>query len=59
MTQTMKVIGIGDDGQTSLLPLYRTWIEECELLVGGERHLAFFPEHTGEKRVLKGGSPLW
>lgn len=55
MTQTMKVIGIGDDGQTSLLPLYRTWIEECELLIGGERHLSFFPEHTGEKRVLKGG----
>ncbi|MCM3081456.1 precorrin-6y C5,15-methyltransferase (decarboxylating) subunit CbiE [Brevibacillus invocatus] len=55
MTQTMKVIGIGDDGQQSLLPLYRTWIDECELLIGGERHLSFFPEHTGEKRVLKGG----
>lgn len=55
MTQAMKVIGIGDDGQQSLLPLYRTWIEESELLVGGERHLSFFPEYTGEKRVLKGG----
>ncbi|MDR7317186.1 precorrin-6y C5,15-methyltransferase (decarboxylating) subunit CbiE [Brevibacillus nitrificans] len=55
MTQTMKVIGIGDDGQQSLLPLYRSWIEESELLVGGERHLSFFPAYTGEKRVLKGG----
>lgn len=55
MTQAIKVIGIGDDGQQSLLPLYRQWIEECELLVGGERHLAFFPEFRGEKRVLKGG----
>lgn len=55
MTQTMKVIGIGDDGQQSLLPLYRSWIEESELLVGGERHLSFFPEYAGEKRVLKGG----
>ncbi|MFD2368979.1 precorrin-6y C5,15-methyltransferase (decarboxylating) subunit CbiE [Brevibacillus sp. GCM10020057] len=54
MTQ-MKVIGIGDDGQQSLLPLYRSWIEESELLVGGERHLAFFPDYKGEKRVLKGG----
>ncbi|TGV28986.1 cobalamin biosynthesis protein CbiE, partial [Mesorhizobium sp. M00.F.Ca.ET.186.01.1.1] len=54
MTQAMKVIGIGDDGQQSLLPLYRTWIEESELLVGGERHLGFFPEYKGEKRVLKG-----
>lgn len=55
MTEAIKVIGIGDDGQQSLLPLYRTWIEECELLVGGERHLAFFPNHAGEVRVLKGG----
>ncbi|WP_301171657.1 precorrin-6y C5,15-methyltransferase (decarboxylating) subunit CbiE [Brevibacillus nitrificans] len=55
MTQTMKVIGIGDDGQQGLLPLYRSWIEESELLVGGERHLSFFPEYAGEKRVIKGG----
>ncbi|CAJ1003765.1 MULTISPECIES: precorrin-6y C5,15-methyltransferase (decarboxylating) subunit CbiE [Brevibacillus] len=55
MTQAIKVIGIGDDGQQSLLPLYRTWIMESELLVGGERHLSFFPEYTGEKLVLKGG----
>lgn len=55
MTQTIKVIGIGDDGQASLLPLYRQWIEEAELLVGGERHLAFFPEFRGETRLLKGG----
>lgn len=55
MTQAIKVIGIGDDGQQSLLPLYRTWIIESELLVGGERHLSFFPEYTGEKLVLKGG----
>ncbi|MCC0563635.1 bifunctional cobalt-precorrin-7 (C(5))-methyltransferase/cobalt-precorrin-6B (C(15))-methyltransferase [Brevibacillus borstelensis] len=55
MTQAMKVIGIGDDGTQSLLPLYRTWIEESELLVGGERHLSFFPDYPGEKLVLKGG----
>lgn len=55
MKQPIKVIGIGDDGQQSLLPLYRNWIMESELLIGGERHLSFFPEYTGEKRVLKGG----
>ena len=55
MTKAIKVIGIGDDGQQSLLPLYRRWIEECELLVGGERHLSFFPGFPGEKRVLAGG----
>ncbi|WP_126425493.1 precorrin-6y C5,15-methyltransferase (decarboxylating) subunit CbiE [Brevibacillus marinus] len=55
MEQAIKVIGIGDDGQAGLLPLYRRWIMESELLVGGERHLAFFPEYRGEKLVLKGG----
>jgi precorrin-6Y C5,15-methyltransferase (decarboxylating) len=55
MSQAIKVIGIGDNGTASLLPLYRQWIEECEVLVGGERHLAFFPEFGGEKVVIKGG----
>ncbi|MFJ7646628.1 precorrin-6y C5,15-methyltransferase (decarboxylating) subunit CbiE [Lysinibacillus sp. NPDC097279] len=53
--QSMKLIGIGDNGQESLLPLYRQWIEDCEVLVGGERILDFFPSFTGEKMVIKGG----
>ncbi|GLC89259.1 precorrin-6y C5,15-methyltransferase (decarboxylating) subunit CbiE [Lysinibacillus piscis] len=52
---SMKLIGIGDNGQASLLPQYLQWIEECEVLVGGERVLAFFPDFTGEKIVIKGG----
>lgn len=36
------MIGIGDNGADGLLPQYLQWIEECELLVGGERHLSFF-----------------
>lgn len=55
MAQPIKIIGIGDEGQDGLLPLYRNWIIESELLVGGERHLSFFPEYTGEKLVMKGG----
>ncbi len=51
----LKVIGIGDDGQAGLLPLYREWINQCELLVGGERHLGFFPEFEGERLVYQGG----
>ncbi len=53
--QSMKLIGIGDNGQESLLPQYRQWIEDCEVLVGGERILDFFPSFTGEKIVIKGG----
>ncbi|MGY6211266.1 precorrin-6y C5,15-methyltransferase (decarboxylating) subunit CbiE [Cytobacillus firmus] len=51
----MKMIGIGDNGAEGLLPSYIDWIHECEVLVGGERHLQFFPEFTGEKKVIKGG----
>lgn len=49
------MIGIGDNGAAGLLPQYIDWIETCELLVGGERHLEFFPHFTKEKRVIKGG----
>lgn len=49
------MIGIGDNGAEGLLPPYIDWIHECDVLVGGERHLQFFPEFTGEKKVIKGG----
>ncbi|MDQ0338389.1 precorrin-6Y C5,15-methyltransferase (decarboxylating) [Caldalkalibacillus uzonensis] len=55
MTEAIKVIGIGDDGKQSLLPLYRRWIEESQVLVGGKRHLAFFPDYQGEKVEISGG----
>lgn len=55
MASQLKVIGIGDDGQASLPPAYLQWIEESEVLVGGERQLAFFPAYVGEKVVIKNG----
>ncbi|OKL35242.1 bifunctional cobalt-precorrin-7 (C(5))-methyltransferase/cobalt-precorrin-6B (C(15))-methyltransferase [Domibacillus mangrovi] len=55
MTQSMKLIGIGDNGQESLLPQYAEWIEESEVLIGGERVLSYFPNYQGEKIVVKGG----
>lgn len=55
MTSPIKLIGIGDNGQASLLPQYVQWIEESEVLVGGERVLSFFPDYVGEKIVIQGG----
>lgn len=49
------MIGIGDNGAAGLLPSYIDWIHECDVLVGGERHLQFFREFNGEKKVIKGG----
>lgn len=57
MTQKIKLIGIGDDGKQSLLPIYEKWIYKSEILVGGERQLSFFPDYKGEKVVIKGGLP--
>ncbi|MGM0901753.1 MAG: precorrin-6y C5,15-methyltransferase (decarboxylating) subunit CbiE [Bacillota bacterium] len=51
----MKMIGIGDNGAEGLLPQYVEWIHECDVLVGGERHLQFFPGFNKEKNVIKGG----
>lgn len=45
--RSMKLIGIGDNGLASLFPQYRQWIEDCEVLVGGERVLDF-------SRILQG-----
>ncbi|MEC1177105.1 precorrin-6y C5,15-methyltransferase (decarboxylating) subunit CbiE [Metasolibacillus meyeri] len=50
----MKMIGIGDSVE-GLLPQYKKWIETCEVLVGGERVLDFFPDVQAEKVVIKGG----
>lgn len=49
----VKLIGIGDQGAESLHPTYLKWVDESEVLVGGERVLAFFPHYKGEKIVLK------
>lgn len=52
---SIKMIGIGDEGKLSLLPMYEKWINESELLVGGKRQLSFFPEFAGEKIAIEGG----
>ncbi|MEH7453112.1 MULTISPECIES: precorrin-6y C5,15-methyltransferase (decarboxylating) subunit CbiE [Bacillaceae] len=49
------MIGIGDEGKVSLLPMYEKWINESELLIGGKRQLAFFSEFAGEKMPIEGG----
>lgn len=51
----IKMIGIGDDGKNSLLPIYEEWIYESELLVGGNRQLAYFPDYQGETLPIEGG----
>ncbi|SEB13701.1 precorrin-6Y C5,15-methyltransferase (decarboxylating) [Thalassobacillus cyri] len=55
MNQKIKMIGVGDEGKASILPIYQKWIDESDVLVGGERQLSFFPDYQGEKVPIKGG----
>lgn len=52
--KAVVVIGLGDDGCASLTSRASNAVARAQVLVGGERHLAFFPQFTGERVVLKG-----
>jgi precorrin-6Y C5,15-methyltransferase (decarboxylating) len=52
----VTVVGIGDDGCASLSSRALGAVASAEVLVGGERHLGFFPEFRGQRVVLK--SPI-
>ena len=49
----VHIVGIGDDGRTGLAPAARERIAAATLLCGGERHLAFFPDHPAERFVVR------
>jgi precorrin-6Y C5,15-methyltransferase (decarboxylating) len=53
--RAVTVIGIGDDGCAGLSARAAGAVASAQVLVGGERHLAFFPQFEGERIVLKGG----
>jgi precorrin-6Y C5,15-methyltransferase (decarboxylating) len=53
--RAVTVVGIGDDGCASLTSRAAGAIANAHVLVGGERHLAFFPQFRGERIVLAGG----
>lgn len=55
MTASIKLIGIGDGGKATLNQQTTEWIEQSDVLVAGERVLAFFDTYEGQKIVIKGG----
>jgi precorrin-6Y C5,15-methyltransferase (decarboxylating) len=57
MTQRRAVtlIGIGDDGCAGLTSPAVAAVLGAQVLVGGERHLEFFPQFAGERIVLREG----
>lgn len=55
MRRAVTLVGIGDDGCASLTARAAGAVARAEVLVGGERHLAFFPQFRGERVAIKGG----
>jgi precorrin-6Y C5,15-methyltransferase (decarboxylating) len=53
--RAVTVVGIGDDGCVGLTSRAANAVAQAHVLVGGERHLAFFPQFAGERIALKGG----
>ncbi|MFC4770242.1 precorrin-6y C5,15-methyltransferase (decarboxylating) subunit CbiE [Effusibacillus consociatus] len=51
----VRIIGIGDDGAASLTSSQLKWVAEADLLVGGERHLGFFPDVNADKLAVQEG----
>jgi precorrin-6Y C5,15-methyltransferase (decarboxylating) len=49
----VTIIGIGDDGCVGLSARAVNAVAAAQVLVGGERQLAFFPQFTGERLMLK------
>lgn len=49
----IDVVGIGLDGVSGLTEKVKKIVEHATVLVGSERHLAYFPNHLAQKIVLK------
>ncbi|MER3433357.1 MAG: cobalamin biosynthesis bifunctional protein CbiET [Leptolyngbya sp. ERB_1_1] len=43
MDKWLSIVGIGDDGLEGVAPVGRSRIDQAEILVGGDRHLAMLP----------------
>lgn len=50
----VQIVGILDDGPDSLTGKMLKLVNQAEVLVGGTRHLEFFPDHSAEKWPIKG-----
>lgn len=51
MRSWLSLVGIGEDGLAGLSPEARARVETAEMLVGGERHLAFVPPSSAARMV--------
>ncbi len=53
-TKAITIVGMSDDGCLSLTARAVNAVLNAQILIGGERHLEFFPQFEGEKIPIKG-----
>lgn len=53
----LTVVGMGPAGLSLITPQAEEAIAQAHLLVGAQRHLAQFPEFSGERRILDADIP--
>jgi precorrin-6B C5,15-methyltransferase / cobalt-precorrin-6B C5,C15-methyltransferase len=47
----LSVVGIGEEGLAGLSPIARSLVDQAEVLVGGDRHLAMISEGDQRKKI--------
>lgn len=57
--RAVTVVGLHDEGCASLSARAVNAVGKAQVLAGGARHLAFFPQFQGERLVLRGGVDAW
>jgi precorrin-6Y C5,15-methyltransferase (decarboxylating) len=57
--EPLVIVGIGQEGPVGLGPEARAFLAGAEVLAGGRRHLAFFPDFAGEKITMAGDLVAW
>lgn len=55
--EPLVVIGIGHDGPAGLAPEALAHIARAQVMAGGQRHLAFFPQWSGKQVLVKTDVP--
>lgn len=53
MTNLINIVGIGLDGGAGLSQSVQKVVEAATVLVGSNRHLSYFPNHSAKRIVLK------
>lgn len=48
----LTIVGIGDDGLPGLSPIACSLVDNAEILVGGDRHLAMLPRSDFRKKLI-------